>query len=107
MRAGGERAARSACSFDDDLAHHPDELRLALDGGELRVLVTRVDQESRAACGDLQPLAVGLARFNALYSQEPTLIQAAAILAMALPVVVFFLAQRAFMRGVVFGGVEK
>ena len=56
---------------------------------------------------DLQPLAVGLARFNALYSQEPTLIQAAAIMAMALPVVVFFLAQRAFVRGVVFGGVEK
>jgi multiple sugar transport system permease protein len=56
---------------------------------------------------DMQPLAVGLARFNALYSQEPTLIQAAAIMAMALPVVVFFLAQRAFMRGVVFGGVEK
>jgi ABC-type glycerol-3-phosphate transport system permease component len=26
---------------------------------------------------------------------------------MALPVVVFFVAQRAFMRGVVFGGVEK
>jgi multiple sugar transport system permease protein len=56
---------------------------------------------------DLQPLAVGLARFNALYSQEPTLIQAAAIMAMALPVVVFFLAQRAFMRGVVFTGVDK
>jgi multiple sugar transport system permease protein len=56
---------------------------------------------------DLQPLAVGLARFNALYSQEPTLVQAAAIMAMALPVVVFFIAQRAFMRGVVFGGVEK
>jgi multiple sugar transport system permease protein len=56
---------------------------------------------------ELQPLSVGLARFNALYSQEPTLIQAAAILAMALPVVIFFLAQRAFMRGVVFGGVEK
>lgn len=56
---------------------------------------------------DLQPLSVGLARFNALYSQEPTLIQAAAILAMALPVVVFFFAQRAFMRGVVFVGVEK
>jgi len=56
---------------------------------------------------DLQPLAVGLARFNALYSQEPTLVQAAAIMAMALPVIVFFVAQRAFMRGVVFGGVEK
>jgi len=56
---------------------------------------------------DLQPLAVGLAHFNSLYSQEPTLIQAAAIMAMALPVLVFFLAQRAFMRGVVFSGVEK
>jgi multiple sugar transport system permease protein len=56
---------------------------------------------------DLQPLAVGLARFNALYSQEPTLIQAAAILAMALPIAVFFLAQRAFMRGVVITGVDK
>jgi multiple sugar transport system permease protein len=56
---------------------------------------------------DLQPLAVGLARFNALYSQEPTLIQAAAILAMALPIAVFFAAQRAFMRGVVITGVDK
>jgi ABC-type glycerol-3-phosphate transport system permease component len=28
-------------------------------------------------------------------------------MAMAIPVVVFFLAQRAFMRGVVFSGVEK
>jgi ABC-type glycerol-3-phosphate transport system permease component len=28
-------------------------------------------------------------------------------MAMLLPVVVFFLAQRAFMRGVVFSGVEK
>jgi multiple sugar transport system permease protein len=56
---------------------------------------------------DLQPLSVGLARFNAIYSTQPTLIQAAAIMAMAVPVVVFFLAQRAFMRGVVFGGVEK
>jgi multiple sugar transport system permease protein len=56
---------------------------------------------------ELQPLSVGLARFNALYSQEPTLIQAAAIMAMALPVIVFFVAQRAFMRGVVFSGVEK
>jgi multiple sugar transport system permease protein len=56
---------------------------------------------------DLQPLSVGLGRFNSLYSGEPTVIQAAALLAMALPVIVFFAAQRAFMRGVVFGGVEK
>ncbi|HET8570381.1 MAG TPA: carbohydrate ABC transporter permease [Candidatus Limnocylindria bacterium] len=56
---------------------------------------------------ELQPISVGLGRFNSLYSQETTLLQAAALMAMALPVVIFFLAQRAFMRGVVFGGVEK
>ena len=38
---------------------------------------------------------------------EPTLVQAAALMTMAVPVVVFFLAQRAFMRGVVMTGVEK
>lgn len=55
----------------------------------------------------LQPLSVGIAEFNGAYSTEPTLIQAAAIMAMVVPVAVFFLAQRAFMRGVVFSGVEK
>jgi multiple sugar transport system permease protein len=54
-----------------------------------------------------EPLSVGIARFNGVYSQEPTLIQAAAIMAMIIPVIVFFLAQRAFMRGIVFSGVEK
>ena len=39
--------------------------------------------------------------------RQPTLIQAAALMTMAVPVVVFFLAQRAFMRGVVVTGVEK
>jgi multiple sugar transport system permease protein len=56
---------------------------------------------------DLAPLSVGLQAFNGVYSQEPTLIQAAAIMAMIVPVAIFFLAQRAFMRGVVFSGVEK
>ena len=56
---------------------------------------------------DLQPLSVGLGRFNSLYSGEPTVIQAAALMAMSLPVIVFFFAQRAFMRGVVFAGVDK
>ena len=42
-----------------------------------------------------------------LVERRTTLIQAAAIMAMALPVLVFVLAQRAFMRGVVFQGVEK
>ncbi|VDO07247.1 unnamed protein product, partial [Brugia timori] len=45
-------------SFDNDLAHHPDKLRLAFDGGEFRVLVTRIDEEDRAAGGHHQPLAI-------------------------------------------------
>jgi multiple sugar transport system permease protein len=56
---------------------------------------------------DLQPLSVGLGRFNSLYSGEPTVIQAGALMAMALPVILFFIAQRSFTRGVVFTGVEK
>lgn len=56
---------------------------------------------------DLQPLSVGIQQYNALYSTQPTLIQATALMTMAVPVVVFFLAQRAFMRGVVVTGVDK
>jgi multiple sugar transport system permease protein len=56
---------------------------------------------------DLQPLSVGIAGFNALYSQKPTLIQAAAVMSIIVPVVIFFFAQRAFMRGIVITGVEK
>ena len=56
---------------------------------------------------ELQPLSVGIAEFNGAYSTEPTLIQAAAVMALVIPVVVFFLAQRAFMRGIVITGVDK
>jgi len=56
---------------------------------------------------DAQPLSVGIAAFNALYSQKPTLIQAAAVMAIVVPMTIFFFAQRAFMRGVVITGVEK
>ena len=44
---------------------------------------------------------------RSLYVTRPPLVQASAILAIAVPVVVFFLAQRAFMRGVVVTGVDK
>lgn len=60
-----------------------------------------------AAKPDLQPLSIAIQQYNALYSTQPTLIQAASLMTMAVPVVVFFLAQRAFMRGVVVTGVEK
>lgn len=55
----------------------------------------------------LQPISVGIANFNALYSQKPTLIEASAVMALAVPVLIFFMAQRVFVRGVVITGVEK
>jgi multiple sugar transport system permease protein len=56
---------------------------------------------------DLQTLPVAIQQYNALFVSQPTLIQASALMTMAVPVVVFFLAQRAFMRGVVVTGVDK
>ncbi len=56
---------------------------------------------------ELQPLSIGIQQYNALFATQPTLIQAASLMTMVVPVVVFFLAQRQFMRGVVLTGVEK
>jgi multiple sugar transport system permease protein len=56
---------------------------------------------------DLQPISVGLFRFNGLYSSEPQLIQAASIMTMLIPLTIFFFAQRFFMQGVVITGVDK
>ena len=56
---------------------------------------------------ELQPLAIGIQQYNALYARVPTLIQASALMTMAVPIIIFLLAQRAFMRGIVVTGVEK
>lgn len=56
---------------------------------------------------ELQPISVGLQQFNATFGQQPHLIQAGSLMALILPVVVFFFAQRLFMQGVVITGVEK
>jgi multiple sugar transport system permease protein len=56
---------------------------------------------------ELQPLSIALQRYNTLYATQPTLIQASALMTMVVPIVVFLLAQRAFMRGIVITGVEK
>jgi multiple sugar transport system permease protein len=56
---------------------------------------------------DLWPLSVGLQRFNATYGRVPNLIQTSALITLVLPVIIFFLAQRVFMQGIVFSGVEK
>ncbi len=56
---------------------------------------------------DLQPISVGIYTYNAMYFSQPHMIQATALMGLVVPVVIFFLAQRAFMRGVIFTGVEK
>ena len=60
-----------------------------------------------AGTPDAVPLVVGLTNFNGLYSEEPQLIQAASIMTMVIPLMIFFFAQRFFMQGVVVTGVDK
>ncbi len=56
---------------------------------------------------ELWPLSVGLQRFNSLYGRLPNLIQTGALITLVLPVTIFFFAQKLFMQGIVFTGVEK
>jgi multiple sugar transport system permease protein len=56
---------------------------------------------------DLQPISIGVQEFNFTYGPRPELVQATSLMAMILPLVIFFFAQKIFMRGVVITGVEK
>jgi multiple sugar transport system permease protein len=56
---------------------------------------------------DLFPISVGIMNFNAIYSVEPHLIQSIAVLALVIPITIFFFAQQFFMQGVKITGVEK
>lgn len=56
---------------------------------------------------ELQPISLGLSKFNDIYGSEPQYIQAATLMTIVIPMVIFFFAQRAFMRGIVITGVEK
>jgi multiple sugar transport system permease protein len=56
---------------------------------------------------ELWPISVGMSYFTGQYQQLPQLIQATALMALALPVGIFVLAQRVFVQGVVVTGVEK
>ena len=53
------------------------------------------------------PITVGLTAFNNLYSQQTNLIQAASLVSAVLPLLVFLMAQRVFLQGIVFTGVDK
>ena len=56
---------------------------------------------------NLYPVSVGIGQFVTTFSTYPGRSAATAVLAMLLPAVMFFLAQRQFMQGVVITGVEK
>ncbi len=56
---------------------------------------------------DLQPIALGIQSYNAIHSAQPHMVQASSLLGLLLPVLLFFLAQRFFMQGIIFTGVEK
>jgi len=56
---------------------------------------------------ELQTVAIGLARFEGIHFSDPNRIQAGTLLTLAIPVFLFLLFQRFFVRGIVITGVEK
>ncbi len=56
---------------------------------------------------DKWPISVALANFNGIYGQQPQLIQAGALMALIAPLMLFMVAQRFFVQGIVVTGVEK
>ena len=56
---------------------------------------------------DAQPLQVALAHFNSIYFSDTTLIQAGNIMTLIIPVILFFIFQRVFIRGIVITGIDK
>jgi multiple sugar transport system permease protein len=56
---------------------------------------------------DKWPISVALANFNGIYGQQPQLIQAGALMALIAPLILFMIAQRFFVQGIVVTGVEK
>ena len=56
---------------------------------------------------DNWPISVALSTFNGIYGQRPQLIQAGALMAIVLPLILFAVAQRFFVQGIVVTGVEK
>lgn len=56
---------------------------------------------------DLMPISIGIQQFNYIYDQQPHLIQATSLMALVVPLIIFLLAQKVFMRGIVITGVDK
>lgn len=56
---------------------------------------------------DAWPISIALSTFNGIYGQRPQLIQAGALMALIAPLILFVVAQRFFVQGIVITGVEK
>lgn len=56
---------------------------------------------------DKWPIAIGIQQYNYIFGTEPNMVQAISLLGLTLPVILFFLAQRVFMQGIVITGVER
>lgn len=56
---------------------------------------------------DLYTISIGMTQFNNIFVTQPGLAMAASMMAIALPVIMFFLSQRVFLQGIVITGVEK
>jgi multiple sugar transport system permease protein len=50
---------------------------------------------------------VALTRFNGIYGSRPELIQGGSLVALIAPLILFVLAQRFFVQGIVITGVDK
>lgn len=56
---------------------------------------------------ELYPISVGLTQFTNTFTTQPNYAMAAAMMTIVVPVVIFFLAQRVFIQGIVITGVDK
>lgn len=56
---------------------------------------------------DKWPISIGIQQYNYIFGTQPNMVQAISLLGLTLPVILFFLAQRVFLQGVVITGVEK
>ena len=54
-----------------------------------------------------QPISVALARYNTNYTSYPQYIQAGALMTLLIPLIIFVVAQRFFVQGIVITGVDK
>ena len=81
----------------EDLAiREADQVRLSNTRGDLAAIRATYARLLARQC----QFNEGLVDFNAIYSQQPHLIQATSLLALTLPVLIFFFAQRFFIEGI-------